>query len=341
MLGGYHSFGPGGYRATPLSEVLPIEMGRFERQDFDGPIREDLHIKGPLQMLPVGTHPITRLAPGGESERIWASLPPLDGANKLFKVKEGPGNRVIAESADGAPLLVVGEYGRGRVLAFAGDSTFRWPLAGRESEHKRFWRQAVLWLARRDDLHQGEVWLKLPRRRFQPGDRVALTAGARTAAGDVIPNAELSAEIVYSDGKRGPLRLTRDDDQWGGSIQRVEAAGDYSIEVKAVLEDKLLGAARADFQVVDQDVELSNPAADPDQLARLAAQTREAGGKLLAPEQLPDLLREIRRRPPELEIEIQTRWQLADTAIDAWLFFLCVVALLSAEWGLRKKWGLV
>jgi hypothetical protein len=198
-----------------------------------------------------------------------------------------------------------------------------------------------LWLARRDDLHQGEVWVELPRRRFQPGDRVALTAGARTAAGDVIDNAELSAEIVYSDGKRAPLRLTRDDDQWGGSMQRVEAAGDYSIEVKGVLEDKLLGVARADFQVVDQDVELSNPAADPDQLARLAAQTREAGGRLLASEQLADLLREIRRRPPELEIEVETRWQLADTAIDAWLFFLCVVALLSVEWGLRKKWGLV
>ena len=37
MLGGYHSFGPGGYRGTPLEEGLPIVIGPFERQDFNAP----------------------------------------------------------------------------------------------------------------------------------------------------------------------------------------------------------------------------------------------------------------------------------------------------------------
>ena len=69
--------------------------------------------------------------------------------------------------------------------------------------------------------------------------------------------------------------------------------------------------------------------------------TKEVGGRVLAPEDLPALLREIRDRPPQMEVEVQTKWQLADTARDAWLFFLACVLLLTGEWFLRKKWGLV
>ena len=33
--------------------------------------------------------------------------------------------------------------------------------------------------------------------------------------------------------------------------------------------------------------------------------------------------------------------KLADTPFDAWGYFLCLVGLLSLEWFLRKKWGMV
>src|SRR5262249_10390226 len=33
MTGGYHSFGPGGYRGSPLADVLPLEFGPAQRQD--------------------------------------------------------------------------------------------------------------------------------------------------------------------------------------------------------------------------------------------------------------------------------------------------------------------
>ena len=52
MLGGFHSFGPGGYAETPLASVLPVRMNRFERQGLDDEISEDLHLAGPLKMMP-------------------------------------------------------------------------------------------------------------------------------------------------------------------------------------------------------------------------------------------------------------------------------------------------
>jgi hypothetical protein len=86
---------------------------------------------------------------------------------------------------------------------------------------------------------------------------------------------------------------------------------------------------------------LSNAAADHDQLARLAALTEEFGGRMVAPEQLPTLLREIQREPPQMEIEVQTKWQLGDTWRDAWLLLAALVSFLTAEWIFRKRWGLV
>ncbi len=53
MLGGFHSFGPGGYAATPLAKVLPVEMNRLERQNFGEAIRSELH-------LPEDSKPVMR-----------------------------------------------------------------------------------------------------------------------------------------------------------------------------------------------------------------------------------------------------------------------------------------
>ncbi len=90
MFGGYHSYGPGGYRETALRDVLPIEMGQFERQQLDptAPVRTDLHLPGPIRMLPTGDDAITHLAPGDENPATWKSLQPLIGANRLGRVKD-------------------------------------------------------------------------------------------------------------------------------------------------------------------------------------------------------------------------------------------------------------
>lgn len=341
LLGGYHSFGAGGYRDTPLADVLPIRMDRLERQDFAAPIRPDLHHAGPQRMRPAGVHPLTSLSSGADQAEAWKRLPPLAGANRFSGIKDAAGVRVVAENETGQPLLVVGEYGQGRVVAMAGDSTYRWAMQGFEAEHRRFWRQLILWLVGREDRPQDQVWVKLDQRRFQPDSRVALTAGIQSPSGEPIGEASLQGEVILPDGQRRELRLTRDGTTWLGSLETVTQPGDYVVEVTASREGTVLGTGRGEFLVFDRDLELSTPAADHDQLARLAAMTREFGGRVVAPEQLPSLLEEIRDRPPEMEIEVQTKWQLADTAPDAWALLLLFVGLLTTEWILRKKWGLV
>jgi len=316
-------------------------LGRLERQDVDltKPVSRDLQLWGELAMRPVRSHPIVRLGTEEENPRIWSSLPALQGANRFAGVK--PRAQILAETSTGEPLLVAGEYGRGRVLAFAGNSTYRWWQYGKPAEHRRFWRQIILWLAQRDETAQNDVWIKLPQRRFDPGAPISFTSGARSAAGDVIRDASFTARLLLPDGKSKTIRLVTDQEQVSGALEPIEQPGDYLIEAEAVQSGRTLGKARAHFQVLDRDVELGNPAANYDLLARLANLTKDAGGRPVAPEQLPDLLRELTERRPEMQIEIESRWQLGDTAADAWLFLLGLVGLLTAEWIVRKRWGLV
>lgn len=343
MLGGFHSFGPGGYQRTALGDVLPVEMGRFERQNFGEPISKDLHVAGPLKMTPTeplgARHSILRLAPGAENAQTWSELPPLEGANRFSGVKRLATVLADAGPPSNQPLLVAGGYGNGRTLAFAADSTWHWVMEGFEKPHKRFWRQVILWLAKKDEATDGNVWVRLDARRYLPGGRVRFEVGADSPHGEPLPNATFEVAVVLPDGTRQPVGVARrgEEGQAVGYFLDTQQSGDYAVEVVARQDGAPLGEAKARFLVTAQDLELDNPAADPDLLASLAQTTSAAGGKALAAEELPTLLQELQKQPMELEVENQVK----HTYWDTWTLFLLFVALVSGEWFLRKKWGLV
>jgi hypothetical protein len=188
-------------------------------------------------------------------------------------------------------------------------------------------------------LSRDDVWIKLDQLRLNPGTRLSVRAGARTAAGDALADARLETTLISPGGRRESLSLTKDDELFRTVIQPTEP-GDYAIETTAYEGERLVGTARAEFLVFDRDVEMSTPAADPDLMSSLAAWTRQEGGRAVAPEELPKLLAELAARPPEYEVR-QMRWKLAGTAADAWLFLLLVASLLTGESYFRKRWGLV
>jgi hypothetical protein len=269
-----------------------------------------------------------------ENAAQWAKLPPLEGANKFRNLARGAA--VLADAGPDKPLLVTQNYGDGRVLAFAGDSTWRWWMHDYESAHKRFWRQIVLWLARKDQTQEGNVWIRLAQRRYAPSQRIEFSAGANAPTGEPIPDADYKAVLTTPDGKQKTLSLARQEEQMSGSLAErdTQQAGDYAIEVTATRKGQPLGSVRARFLVFKQDLELDNASADADTMKSLAAMT---GGESLAPEELPQLIRDLSEKTEQLEVRQETK----KTFWDTWLFFLTVVGLLGIEWYLRKRWGLV
>lgn len=345
MTGGYHSFGPGGFRNTPLADVLPVTIGPAERQSFRDDLRQDVHVAGPLAMQPAGdigrTHPIMQIVPGGSPGAGWDQLPPLDGANRLDRRLLKPNAQVLAESGDSGhhPLLVAGQVGNGRTLAFAGDSTWRWQIEGHGDEFRRFWRQVILWLARKDDNPAGRVWIDLATRRVSRGGRLDIEVGG-TPDDDAPADTQLEFEvsITLPDGTQQPLATVASEaNRRVGTLATTDQPGDYLAQVTAKVGGREVGTAKARFLVPTEDLELDRPGAEPTLLAGLAKQTESAGGQAFAPEELPALVRRLAAEEPELQTEVIERV----TYWDKWPFFLVFVGLVGVEWFLRKRWGLV
>ena len=336
MLGGFHAFEAGGWGSSRLGPLLPFEPDRLARQPFDQPIRAGLHLEGPLKMLPdprFGGVSILRLGRDGADPRTaWESLPALDGANDLGRLK--PTAKPLAVTGDGRPLLVAQEYGAGRVLAFAADSTWRWVMQGEAEAHRRFWRQMVLWLARQDGTESDTLWVRPAQRRIAPGTPLPFDAGLVTAADEAPRDVSIEAHVVSPSGARRPVRLARSGDGYAGVVADCVEAGDWTIVVTASRPNAAAQERSARFTVARQDVELANPWSNPLLMRQIAESTP---GGVRTPEDLPGTFRDIATRPAEFEALEQ--WSA--TPWDTWPMFLLLAGALCTEWFLRKRWGLV
>lgn len=339
MLGGYHSFGPGLYHATPLANILPVEMPGYEIQELDQPPKLDYHIGGSVKIKPSKSHFITRLGQGIEGGDVWEELPAMKTPNRLVAKDTA---RVLIETDAGDPILLTTSVG-GRVAAFAGADTWKWRTEYSIEIHKRFWRQMILWLAGQDGLTGEDVWIYMPQRRFQLGQNVTFKTGITSANEDAIDDVNFEAKLIRPDGSQEAITINPEAEDYSGEIEKdnLKSPGLYAIEVVGRSGSREIGESRTEFVIFDNDLEKSVTSADAEQLARLAYQTREFGGQVYQPEEFESLLNEILRLAPENKIEIPKRWRLADTWQDALAFVLLFVGLLTVEWFLRKKWGLV
>jgi hypothetical protein len=337
MLGGFHAFEAGGWASSPLGPALPFLPDRLARQPFDEPVREGLHLRGPVPMVPdqrFGGVSILRLgASDAETRAAWQALPPLEGANDLGRLS--PTAKPLAVTPDGRPLLVAQEFGAGRVLAFAADSTWRWVMQGAGEQHRRFWRQLVLWLAKQDGAERDSLWVRPAQRRLSPGTTLEFDTGLTRPDGSAVADATFQAAVVAPSGGTRPVRVGRRGDTFAGSVGEFTEAGDWKLVVSARrpgIDQPVEKTTR--FTIFRQDLERANPRANPLLMRQLAEAT--CGG-VRAPEELGDIFEEIRTRPAAFETVEQ--WSYAPW--DTWPMLLAMAGLLCGEWFLRKRFGLV
>jgi uncharacterized membrane protein len=339
-LGGYHSYEAGGYASSPLADLLPVVLAPGRSQDFDGPINESFHLPGPIAMVPSMPHPITHLAMEPENSQLWKDLPPLLGANRFGKLKNVPGVQAIVTSSNDAPLLVTGEYGRGRVLAFAGDSTYQWWLEGKQLRHKQFWRQALLWLLGRDSLQEG-FRLTLDRRRLLRGDEE--TVGIEWVGGNT--NKPMPKSITLELIRDGKWLRNLDSQESGENRRQVRLKdltqpGLYRLLLKATSEEGTAYSSDVAFVVRDESRELNAPLADWQMLESIAVAGEMAGSRLISRDDLPATLDWLRKRQAETRVTTLEKRRLGDGVWDSWLYFILFCGSLTLEWALRKRWNL-
>jgi uncharacterized membrane protein len=339
MLGGYSSFGNSDWQGTPIERLLPIDLERSR-----GQIEED------RQMVPTqdGLRKfgyLLRLSDEKDPKKPWLDLPPLEGLSRLQPSKKGI-ETVLAESDKQEPILITQNYGNGRVLAFAGDTTHRWVVNPEKQQmHARFWRQMAIWLAKQEDA-EGSVWIKPDTRRLPARSDLGFSVGVRSKGGLNLKDGAYKVEVVGPDGARIPVPTARTAEEDRGAFVKTDMAGEYRIVVQGEAKDPssgevVSGEASARFIVYDEDIEMIRRAADHDFLKKLAA---AGGGDFHRVEELPAFLRRMQtenlaRNKPKLIL--RPDWRTSSRSAFFPLFFVLFVTLLSIEWLLRRRWGMV
>ncbi|MDD5655712.1 MAG: glutamine amidotransferase [Elusimicrobia bacterium] len=148
VIGGENAFGQGGYRGSPLEDILPVALSN-RQPDF---------VPGPFRAKPAApSHPLVQLYDTPEESRLaWGALPELDGYARFASVRPGASVLAVhpearADSGEPLPIFAVREYGRGKVMLVSSDSTWRWRLGAAldwraGSFYGRFWTRAVQYL---------------------------------------------------------------------------------------------------------------------------------------------------------------------------------------------------
>ena len=344
LMGGYHSFDAGGYGKTSLAPAFPVEFRVEETkgrsQAFDAPVDALFQTSEPTRLKLLTEHPITTLAPEPDNQKLWDNLKPLLSINRLGKPRVAPGVQVLAASEKGEPILVTGEFGTGRVLAFAGDTTYQWWLSGDQQIHKQFWRQAVLWLLRRDAIDEGFL-IKLDRRRLSIDDTTSIRL-EWFGGSDNKPMPEKLKLELYREGKwlRNLETVSDGANRRDSKLSGLDQAGLHRAALTAEGSDGKTYSTEIAFLVRDESREMAQPAADWQMMANLVSSNKAAGGQLLLPEDIRDGIEWLRNRQDKTKVTTLEKRRLGDAAWDSWLYLVLFCALMTAEWSLRKSWQL-
>jgi uncharacterized membrane protein len=334
LVTGGRSFAQRGMVGTPVEAVLPVELD--ERRG--GVIRSSIGAAA----LPNGVgvtaegevHPIMRLgASGEETRRKWAALPALAAIAPLGGARPGAVVLAVATSSGGAvfPVVAVQRYGQGRSMVFGGEASWRWRMmtGSTDRSHELFWRQAARWLS---ETSPDQVSI-VPPNASQPGDSVSIDVDARDAAFAPVADAAVDATLELPGGERQSLVFRRVAAQPGRltSAFRPERAGLYHVSVAATRGSVVLGASEQWMLVGGSDREFVDPRLNEGFLRRAA---RESGGRYVRASEASRVIAWLQEAARQNAARVQEDlWQ------RSWVMAALMV-LLSAEWVLRRTWGL-
>lgn len=316
------------YAGSPLAELFPVARKGEGASDGIGPL--GLTVRG-ADLAAFG------LAPeDAQNRELWAALQrphwvaaveALPGAETLVEVERG-GARV--------PVVVHRRFGAGQVLYHGLEDSWRWRYEVADLHHVKYWNQVANWLAELPFAVRGRfLSLDAGAVTYQPGESAALRVRLRDGEGRPVADATVDA-VLYRDGRRvDTVRLAADGNGGGLYLGTTGALdpGSYEVAVETAALEPREANARAQFRVEPREAgELSQLGLNEELLQRMAV---ASGGRYLREEHLDELAGLLE---PLSEGRVLER----DTALwQSYWWFLPILALLTLEWIVRKRTGML
>ncbi len=295
---------------TELSDLMPVML------DFENQRGVSESLPSPLTLTTEGRASLLTMLGNNEEENpeIWRRLPGFYWHAPVVKAKGGTEVLAVHGNRRGKygpiPLLVTKPAGSGKVLFMGIDSAWRWRRGVEDLYHYRFWGQVARWMSYQRNMAAGQrVRLFFNPERPEPGSTVTLNANAFDPNGAPLKEGSVFVDLTAPDGRTQRIELQKNESAWGAFSGRfkVDLPGAWKLRATATgAEDKPL-----ETTILAQGVEIEKVGqpARPEVLEEMAKVSR---GRVIQPEHLADLIREISAlpapRPLENRIPLWSHW---------------------------------
>lgn len=336
VLGGGHGFTEGGYAGTMVESMLPMVLrpgdpatrksGPDLSQAFKAAPTLDGLLSGAWALDP---NP-------DENRRQWEQMPDLRGLNTFALTR--PGATVLSRADEGSgeasspPLFSSQRFGEGKtaVLATGGTWPWRMELEADDARHERLIRQMVRSLI---SGVQEPIMVRSRQDSYSDQKPVPLEILIRDASFDEREALRVSASVRAPSGEESPLAV--DESIHEAGIYKTQftpgQAGMHILNVSAMdAEGRNIGSHEEAFFVEADQREFMKAQFNGERLREIASKT---GGGYFGLNQLSELASRIpwaqRDAPDEMRFHL---WHLPP-------FLIALLAMLSAEWLLRRRRG--
>ena len=311
-----------------LAALLPVKW--LEKPIEKKPTRFQLSEKG------AATSSLAMSADESQNREFWSKLPP---PHQVSPIECLPGAEVLAEvqiANATLPVMVTRTYGAGRVLFMAFDETWRWRYKSADKYHQRIWNQlAQLVMPQPFSVSDELVAIDSGGLSYNVNESVGVRIRLNDTNGKPVTESTVEA-LIWKNGQHVST-VTLNGDQDVPGIYRGDSgalnAGDYEVSVRASGFSDGAFKARSQFVVEPANAgEMQQTAANETLLKEMAA---ASGGQFLREEEIKHL--------PEILEPLSNGYVVeSDTLLwQSYFWFGEMIALLTTEWILRKRIGLL
>ncbi len=336
---------PRAYAGTPLEDVLPVVLGdadeerRLAGEEVQAPFRPRLE-------NPIDPHEVVRLEPDlQKNRRLWedpeVGLPPQEWYYPVHKAKGGA-EVMLRHPRNGNQfgnhvLLASTFYPTGRTMFVAFDSTWLWRKFYGDRYTERFWRAAVRHVALNKLRRTNKRFeLVTDKSLYDIHEAIQISARVRDVDFQPVSYPKQAVQLAGEDGRVTPIELANVDPEEGlfeGTI-RTGLPGTYQVWIEDPAGREPGRLSPKSFRVQVPRLEWENPVLARDTLEAIAAATH---GEYFGLDEVEEALAAVKG-------EVRERPRGEPSRAELWSSFpalLAFLALLAAEWILRKKYNLI
>lgn len=332
-LGGRNALAEGGFRGTPVAEVLPVAMDRAAF-GVDAPAVE--YVVRPTaagRLLPALRLAITDSA----SAARWDSLPPLTVVNGLGSLRPGAtallaGRR--AGTSDEVSILAMQRFGRGTAYVLGAQDSWLWRMDAsvpvEDRTHETFWRQLVRSIAEESPDRLEIVAQPVI---AAPGEPITLRARVADDGYLDVNDAAVEVTVGAPNGRRTvvPLEWVLGEDGVYTGSYVADVAGMHAISAEARRGRDTVRSLPTALLADDAGADVEQAELRVPLLRRVAEST---GGRYYPLADAAQLAEDVIYTSSGVTVR---------ESLDLWdmpIVFLILATLLGAEWALRRSRGL-